>query len=83
MWPITCPIKPCYIPLKSYFRFSLILLDNRKNYCDGRDIENVTDGTPLKMYTKWKFLNTYFKSVNLCFIFTSSKTDLVVIDWET
>ena len=58
MWPITGP----NIPLKSYFRFSLILLEkNRKNYCDGRDIENVTDGTPLKRYIQnGKFLNTYF-----------------------
>ena len=42
----------------------------------------VTDGTPLKMYTKWEILK-YLFLVNKCFIFTSSKTDLVFIDWET
>ena len=71
-----------YLTLKNYFRFSLILLENRKNDRDGRDIENVTDGTPLKMYTKWEILK-YLFLVSKCILFTLSQTDLVYIDWET
>ena len=75
-------LSGCRVPLKSYFRFSLILLENWKNDSDGRDIENVTDGTPLKMYTKWEILK-YLFLVSKSFIFTSSQTDLVFMDWET
>ena len=47
-------------------------------------LKTLTDGTPLKMYmyTKWEILK-YLFLVSKCFIFTSSKTDLVSIDWET
>ena len=74
MCPITGP--NLVIPLKSYFRFSLILLENNVEKM------TVTDGTPLKMYTKWEILK-YLFLVSKCFIFTSSQTNVVFIDWET
>ena len=81
MWPITGPnLVICHS--KAISGLVLFCWKIEKNDRDGRDIENVTDGTPLKMYTKWEILK-YLFLVSKCFIFTSSQTDLVFIDWET
>ena len=73
MWPITGPNLVIY---HSKAISGLVL------FCWKIEKMIVTDGTPLKMYTKWKILK-YLFLVSKCFIFTSSQTDLIFINWET
>ena len=52
MWPITVPNLVVYHP-KVISGLVVFCWKIEKNDRDRRDIETVTDGTPLKMYTKW------------------------------
>ena len=81
MWPITCPNLVIYHS-KAILGLVLFCWKIGEIIVTDGIIEHVTDGTPLKMYTKWEILK-YLFLVSKCFIFTSSKTDLVFIDWET
>ena len=52
MWPITVPNLVVY-HRKVISGLVVFCWKIEKNDRDRRDIETVTDGTPLKMYTKW------------------------------